>query len=269
MNKLQKSALIGIGALLLSTVAIQASDLVRGVNGNLVGMVSESTSVCGEGATQILLGSHSICVDVFEASASSNCPHANPQSSVETQNNANSPECIPVSKPEVVPWRFVSLTQAQQLCARAGKRLPSSEEWYKVVSGFIDDGSCNLNGGTSPKNAGVSSCVTQSGVHDLIGNVWEWVDEEVTYGTFNERTLPQSGYVTLVDSQGVVVETSSEVGSAEYGNDYAWTSSEGVHGMIRGGFYGSGEDGGIFSQNMSVPLDFRTTGVGFRCVKDV
>lgn len=269
MNKLQKSALVGIGALLLSTVAIQASDVLRGVEGNLAGMVSQSTSVCGEGATQILLGSHSICVDIYEASASTNCPHTNPQSSVETQNNANTQECVPVSKSEATPWRFVSLTQAQQLCARAGKRLPSGEEWYKVVSGFVDDGSCNVNGGTGPKVAGSSNCVTPSGVHDLIGNVWEWVDEEINSGTYNERTLPASGYVTLVDTNGVVIETSDREGSAEFGNDYAWTSNSGVTGMLRGGFYGSGEDGGIFSQNLSVPLDFKTTGVGFRCVKDV
>ena len=46
-------------------------------------------------------------------------------------------------------------------------------------------------------------------------------------------------------------------------------TSPGVRGMIRGGFYGSGEDAGIFAQNMSVALDSRTAGIGFRCVKDL
>lgn len=122
MNKLQKSALIGIGALVLSTVAIQASDLLRGVEGNLSGLVSESTSVCGPHAVQILLGSHSICVDAYEASAAASCTYADPQSPVETQDNINVSDCTAVSQKDATPWRFVSLTQAQQLCARTGDR---------------------------------------------------------------------------------------------------------------------------------------------------
>jgi len=269
MNKFQKSALIGVGALILSTVAIQASDLLRGVEGNLAGLVSESVPVCGEGAVQILLGSHSLCVDAYEASAGTACPHAEPRNPVETQDNANNSDCKPESKQNVMPWRFVSLTQAQQLCARSGKRLPTNEEWYKIVSGFTDHASCNINAqANEPASTGSFSCVTPSGVHDMIGNVWEWIDEEVVDGSYNSRTLPQSGFVALVDSDGVVVETSNEA-KAEFGEDYAWTSNEGVRGVLRGGFYGSKEDAGVFAQNMSVPLDLKATGVGFRCVRDL
>jgi len=268
MNKFQKSALIGVGALVLSTVAIQASDLLRGVEGNLAGLVSESTPICGRGAVQILLGSHTICVDEYEASPSDACPQADPQSPLDTQNNINTADCIPVSEPEAIPWRFISLTQAQQLCARAGKRLPSNEEWYKVASGIANDDQCAINAGSSVQRTGSGQCLTPSGVHDMVGNVWEWVDEEVKSGIYAERTLPESGYVALVDSNGVVIETAA-VGADEFGNDYAWTDHEGVRGMIRGGFYGSGEDAGIFAQNMSVALDSRTAGIGFRCVKDL
>lgn len=268
MNKLQKSAFIGVGALVLSTVAIQASDLLRGVEGNLAGLVSESVPVCGYHAVQILLGSHSICVDTYEAAPSSACPHANPQSPIETQSNINTTDCVPASQPEVIPWRFISFTQAQQLCARTGKRLPTNEEWYRVASGITQDDQCVINAGTSPQTTGSGQCVTPSGVHDMVGNVWEWVDEQVTNGTYADRTLPQSGYVALVDGDGIVIETSSN-GVEEFGHDYAWTDAGGVRGMIRGGFYGSGEDAGIFAQNMSVALDSRTAGIGFRCVRDL
>jgi hypothetical protein len=269
MNRIQRSAIIGLGALVLSTVAIQASDLLRGIEGNLAGNVFESASVCGEGATQILLGSHSMCVDLYEASASAKCPHAVPSNSLQTQDNANASDCIPESKAGATPWRFVSLTQAQQFCARAGKRLPDNKEWYKIASGLSDFSSCNIaSRAQEPSLTGAFSCVTPTGVHDTIGNVWEWVDEEVTDGTYNSRTLPQSGYVSLVDSDGIVVETAQSAVDA-YGKDYALTSVSGVRGIIRGGFYGSGDDAGLFAQNLSIPLDSRTSGVGFRCVKDL
>ncbi len=267
MNTFQKSALVGLAAVILSTAAIQASDVLRGVEGNLSGLVLESASVCGDGAVQLLFGSHSLCVDVYEASPSSECPHQDPQNEIETQDNANAADCHPESKEDAMPWRFVSLTQAQQLCARAGKRLPTNEEWYKTASGFGDATSCVMHE-SSAAPTGKAACVTPSGVHDMIGNVWEWIDEEVVDGSYADRTLPASGYVSLVDTNGVVLQTAPEA-VAEFGKDYAWTSSDGVRGVIRGGFYGGGEDAGIFAQNMSVPLDFKTSGIGFRCVKDM
>lgn len=261
--------MVGIGAVVLSTVAIQASDLVRGIEGNLSGLVIESEGGCGADAVQILLGSHALCVDTYEASPSVACPYQVPDGQIQTQENANESECYAESKKDVQPWSFISLTQAQQFCGRTGKRLPTNEEWYKVVSGFGDQSACVVYSGASvPSKTGNTQCVTPSGVHDMIGNVWEWIDEEVSGGVYNNRTLPQSGYVSLVDSDGIVVET-SQTGSTEFGNDYALTSSDGIRGIIRGGFYGSKDDAGIFAQNLSVPLDFKAAGVGFRCVRDI
>ncbi len=269
MKKWHKSLLIGFGAVVLSTVSIQASDLVRGIEGNLSGLVIESQTVCGEGAVQILLGSHALCVDVFEASADTACPHIAPDSQVQTQENANVPDCKPTSQKDVMPWRFVSLTQAQQLCARAGKRLPTTEEWYKTISGFTEMSSCITQSGLQePSKTGSALCMTPSGISDLVGNVWEWIDGEVNAGTYSNRSLPFDGYVSLVDSNGIVIET-AEIPQEEFGKDYALTSNEGVRGIIRGGYYGSGEDAGIFAQNLAVPLDFKSAGVGFRCVKDI
>lgn len=269
MKKWHKSLLIGLGALVISTVAIQASDVMQGISGSLTGLVIDSKSVCGSGAAQINLGDHALCVDIFEASAEKTCPHTNPSNSIFTQENANDSSCTPVSKKGVMPWRFVSLTQAQQFCGRVGKRLPTNQEWYKIASGFTAINTCAIDTKKSePSLTGTEGCVTPSGIYDIVGNVWEWIDAQVQNGTYDNRTLPPSGYVSLVDTNGIVINTAPEA-VAEFGDDYALTDSSGIRGIIRGGFYGSGNDAGVFAQNLSVPLDFKTTGVGFRCVKDI
>ena len=65
MKKLRTSFMVGVGAVLLSTLAIQASDSLRGIDTRLTGLVSDSSGPCGEGAVQVLLGSHALCVDVI------------------------------------------------------------------------------------------------------------------------------------------------------------------------------------------------------------
>ena len=268
MNKIQKSTLIGVSAIVLSTLGIQASDIVNGIQTNFSGMVIGSDGPCGSGSTEVLFGQYALCVDMYEASASKACPNPEPENQLQTQDNVYESDCKPVSQENVLPWRYVSLTQAQQLCARSGKRLPTNEEWYKIAGGISDESTCTTDNGSSPAKTGTDGCITSSGVYDMIGNVWEWVDEQVVGGIYDNRQLPETGFVALVDKNGVVLETSSYE-NKEFGNDYAWTNADGVFGIIRGGFYSSGDDAGIFAQNMSVPLNFKTAGVGFRCVKDI
>ena len=267
MEKWHKTGLVILGAIVFSTVAIQASDVLRNINGGLAGLAIESQGPCGAGTEQIMLGSGTLCVDKFEASSSQDCPVVSPETQIETQENMNESQCFAVSKQSAWSWRYVSLAQAQQLCARAGKRLPTNDEWYALASSIGDQSECvvDTNG---PGSTGDTQCVTQSGIYDMVGNVWEWIDGEVYDGQYNQRPLPTSGYVQTVDSDGIVVETSASA-AQEYGADYATINNSGVRGILRGGFYGSGDDAGLYAQNISVPLDFRAPGVGFRCVKSI
>lgn len=269
MSALKKLAIVCTGAIALSVLGLQAGDALRGIETGLTGMVADSVGVCGTGAVQFLLGSHALCIDQYEASPGGGCPYQSPGNQLHTQDNLNESDCVPESQPEVVPWRFVSLTQAQQLCARVGKRLPTSAEWYRFSNGMSDQSACVLDNKTNPALTGSApTCSTPAGIYDVVGNVWEWVDGQVRNGEYDSRSLPPDGYVSLVDADGMVIETTNDP-QAEFGNDYAWTNQDGTFGIIRGGFYGSQDDGGIFAQNLAVPFDFKTAGVGFRCVRDI
>ncbi|MBY0310045.1 formylglycine-generating enzyme family protein [Patescibacteria group bacterium] len=262
-----KGLLIGLGAFVLSTVGIQASDMANGISGKLMGSAVTSSGPCNEHEVLLRFGAYALCIDSYEASPAHTCPYRSATGDSATVSNVETPACVPVSQPGQEPWRFVSYTEATQLCARAGKRLPTAQEWYRVAVGQADTESCVLDA-TSPALTGSANCVSPLGVHDLVGNVWEWMGDTVSDGMIEGRHVPMSGYVELVDDGGVVLKTSNQPVPA-FGDDYAWVQHEGVRGMLRGGFYTSGSDGGVFAQNMSVALDFAAAGVGFRCVRDV
>jgi hypothetical protein len=266
-QSLRRGLLVGFFAVVLSTVGIQASDVVGGITGRFTGSVVVKDGPCNQHEVLLRFGAYAVCIDTYEASAASACPYQIVSGDNASVLNVESSACIPVSEPGREPWRFVSYTQATQLCARVGKRLPTSDEWYRVAIGQAQTDSCVL-GAAAPSLTGSASCASPLGVHDLVGNVWEWMGDTVADGRVNDRYVPQSGYVELVDDSGVVLRTSNQPVAA-FGDDYAWVSYEGVRGILRGGFYGSGSDGGVFAQNMSVTLDFATAGVGFRCVRDV
>lgn len=260
-----------IGAVVLTTLGISASDTLQGVGGSLLSNVitSETPLGCGADAVEVSLGEKTICVDRFEASAGDDCAVADPQNLRDSDRNLGAASCAPVSKEGALPWRFVNLSQAQRACASAGKRLPTNAEWYRAALG-TQEGECNLNDPNtqSPAASHVTTCRSTAGAYNMLGNVWEWVDEAVASGSYDERKLPVEGYVAGVDQDGVALETVSEKGTL-YGDDYFWALDEGARGMIRGGFYGSGNDGGIYALNAAVELSFGSPGVGFRCVRDL
>jgi formylglycine-generating enzyme required for sulfatase activity len=258
---------IAMSAIVLSTLGIFASDIMQGIDGgfNLAGV--GKTGVCAFGMTPVQGDGRIICVDMYEVSAADSCPHRQPKNVIESETNANSVECYAASVEGANPWTFVSLPQAQRICARAGKRLLTSDEWYDIALG-TNSQSCHINGSAPATTGYLSECVSTHGVHDMIGNVWEWVDETIVDNQWHERSLPDDGYVASVDASGVAITT--DVSPQDmYGNDYVWSDSQGVFGMIRGGFFGSDDDAGLYAVNASVPTDFASQGVGFRCAEDV
>lgn len=267
-NRWVKASLTVVGAVVLSTVGIYASDKLQGLEGGIGNLAGVGNSgICTAGAVPFKIGDAVLCVDVYEASAGDTCRHTQPSNIVQTEQNLSEEECAITSIEGKMPWTFVSLPQAQRLCAGVGKRLPTSKEWYHIALGTNPD-ACSIDGANAKNTGAYSECVSSAGAYDVIGNAWEWIDGTVQGNQFEGRALPEEGYVTSVDANGVAISSAEEADEL-YGKDYFWSKADGVFGIIRGGFYGSKEDAGLYTMNASVLTSFASQGVGFRCVEDV
>lgn len=266
-SKLLKGTLVVLAASVISTLGIFASDTLQGIDGGIAGLGGSDRGVCRAGMVPQKIGTALLCVDMYEASPAAGCPNSAPSNVLESEKNMNTKECYAASVSGQTPWTFISLSQAQRVCAGAGKRLPTSDEWFQMTLG-TDATQCVVKENT-PKQTGTDACTSASGVYDTIGNVWEWVNETVEGDTFRGRTLPSEGYVTSADASGIAITTDALKSDELYGEDYFWSKTEGVFGMIRGGFYGSGADAGLYTTNATVATNFASQGVGFRCVEDV
>jgi len=254
----------------LTTVGIRASD-------KFFGPKEEESSICPADMAFVPSSAGGFCIDKYEASADRDCSYSNPKSQEETRANIEAPECQPASKKGVVPWRNISQNQAAVACAKAGKRLPTNEEWLQASLGTPDKASgwdnddCQLNNNRSKNQPGSTglgeNCVSFIGAYDMIGNVWEWVEGTINDGEYKGILLPDEGYIKGVDSYGMPTETDLEVPDLNYNKDYLWIKKSGTRGVARGGYWNNKHQGGVYSVYLVSPPSFVGTGVGFRCVK--
>jgi formylglycine-generating enzyme required for sulfatase activity len=277
-----KASTVIVSSTILTTLAVNAVDM-NGyfshtmLGGLFFGVEEKIERVCPNNMTLVTQALVPFCIDVYEASPSETCPYHDPKNEGETMLNFTNTECVAVSKPNSMPWRNITLDQAQQACSRSGKRLPTTGEWYKASLGTPDSNDgwneehCNVannrSDGVSVTGSGMR-CISDAGVYDMIGNVWEWVHATVTNGNFGERALPTTGFVTGVDVDGLAYETNSAKESM-FNNDRFWIDSTIVAGIMRGGYYNSQSQAGIYSAYIASPPTFSGEAVGFRCVVSI
>ena len=268
MKWLKVGAVI-FGALIITALGIDAADTLSGSRSTLLGQLIsfESSGLCPKGMIEVGMSETFTCVDMFEASASSECPHPSPINELETKENIDSQACKAESTSNVDAWRFITREQAQSSCIKAGKRLPKSNEWYLVSVGTPDDASkCNINTQDVAQTGAYPQCVSSVGVFDSIGNAWEWTSDDVFDGNFEGRALPASGYVAQVDSNGIATLTNPNPSGLFY-KDYFWSAKSGAFGILRGGFFGSQSDAGVYTVHAETVPTAAGTAIGFRCVK--
>ena len=257
-----------MGALVVTALGIDAADTIGGAKGTLLSQViSRNEGICPSGMVEVSTIPNISCVDTYEASAKDTCPTLVPEQMIATKQNLEDSRCVIESKKDATPWRFITRDQAMQMCARSGKRLPTSAEWYAISLGMTNvESGCNVSQKSISKTGAFTECYAPSGAYDLVGNVWEWVSDDVINGVHNEIPVPGTGFVTQVDANGIATVV-SDISSDLFDADYFWSRTDGAFGMIRGGYYDSGTDGGVYTVHADTPPTTAGTGIGFRCVK--
>lgn len=260
--------LVTVGIVILTSFSIDATDTFRTSTSALGALVGRAVTLrCPGDMVEVSSNQTPFCIDVYEASPGHVCTVSDPHSVLETATDILMPGCMPVSVAEATPWRFVTYRQAEQLCAKAGKFLPTPLQWYQSVLGTIDTPTlCNTDSLVVAKTGAFTGCVSGFGTHDMIGNLWELVAGEVIDGTYNDVALPGEGYVTTVSDAGIPLQ-SSTTPSIVYGDDYVWSKASGTYALMRGGYYGGKSDAGVYSTYAATDENFSSAAIGFRCAK--
>jgi len=165
------------------------------------------------------------------------------------------PGVFAVSIPGVLPSTCITWFQANQACALSGKRLLRNDEWQRAASGTPNAGNsdngitdCNTDSAQYAVNTGSrSSCTSNWGAVDMVGNVEEWVAD------WAEETLDCTDWTTAL---GIPGNDSSCFG----GNGSVKTPG----GMTRGGGWASGASAGTLTVGTAPPV-YIFSGIGFRC----
>jgi formylglycine-generating enzyme required for sulfatase activity len=160
-----------------------------------------------------------------------------------------------VSLPSVLPSASITWFQAQEACANAGKRLPTSAEWQVAANGTPDPGPDN---GTTDCNSAAkgsvsltgsrSSCVSARGAFDMVGNVYEWVADWVPRSTLG---CPQ--WASFSDDEMCLTGASA--------------TANGPGALLRGGTFEHGTLAGPLTVQGEFEPSRAVDSFGFRCAR--
>jgi formylglycine-generating enzyme required for sulfatase activity len=272
----------GAGRLGAATAALAAAQ---------AGRPPEGIPCPGNGPTDEMVRVGPLCVDKYEASVwseprgrGSQYPQSLPRYPATFPVNGNWTEPLyAASRKGVGPATFLTWFQAQQACALAGKRLLTNAEWQMAAAGTPDPGTlgngvteCNTNSTGSVLTGAAANCRSNWGVHDMVGNVQEWVADWIQ-GPGNNGSTVSGAFTPLAMS----------IATPAYGGDWIGGINEAFHleapqtgpnsadatpdampaGIVRGGMWSSGTQAGVFFLEASHTPTSLDNATGFRCAR--
>lgn len=189
-----------------------------------------------------------------------------------------------VSVPGVLPTTCTSWFQAEQACRISGKRLIANADWQAAAAGTPDPGTAD-DGVTTCTTASAfaaltgqrSACRSVWGVHDMVGNAWEWVAEWGEMASGCGRWLPEMGDDLScigaeddgsVESSMSVMPRGGWLRRARFRLVEEPTPGPNTpSGVIRGGNFAIEDRSGVFAYYQAIPLTTRSRSTGFRCAR--
>jgi hypothetical protein len=222
------------------------------------------TACPGNDPADVMVRVGGLCVDVYEASVWSEASGGSRFGVVSADYPCRSDggDCTAIFARSVagaLPSRYITWFQAQQACRNAGKRLLTSAEWQAAAAGTPDPGNagdgittCNTNT-PGPKDTGSApACVSNAGVRDMVGNVWElvadWEQPGVSctdWGAFSDDSMCLSLFQTG--------NPGNAAGPAQA--------------AARGGNWDYGSGAGVFAVDATVETTVSYFSYGFRCAR--
>jgi formylglycine-generating enzyme required for sulfatase activity len=298
MKTNQKLILVSSVAIFVGAFVLFASRTASAITPD--GVQDKKGTSCGD-PNMVKVGP--ICVDVYEASVWSMPPsNGTPQGTQfgatgdvtaindnypcsDNGNDCSASATNPIfaaSLPGVKPSAFITWFQAQQACANVGKRLLRNGEWQMAAAGTPDDSaSCNIGTGNistdraENTNARETTCVSNFKVVNMVGNVWEWVEDWI-----QGNTSPFAP-----SSSGMPGDPPAGTAGTDYGDDLmagtnpatsqgdssdlppALNSQNFPAALLRGGNFFRSMGGGVFALRADHAPATPRGSTGFRCAR--
>ena len=170
----------------------------------------------------------------------------------------------------VMPSRSMTWFQAEQACVNAGKHMITNGEWQAAVAGTPDTTACNTNSagpsGWSWKT-GHGTCKSATGVEDMIGNLWEWVDLWGQAGPASGSYSAGSKATPWPASYGDGADGTWNINGSAYSNSQGAYVPGLPFAAFRGGAWANGSGAGAFAFDASNGPSYWDWRNGARCAR--